>query len=232
MSTTPQPPSEDLEDLQNLKTRYERLRRTERKEVVLGVVIGRLRIVKVSGKMVEAECICGKMWKGLKFNVSRGNTLSCGCYSKEVRRFCRKTHGHKSDGKVSKLYRAWQSMKTRCYLSLPVNHQYIRRGISVCPEWLNSFEAFAKHIGEPPSPNHTVERIDNSKGYEIGNVKWATRKEQGNNKINNRRLTYANRTLTIAQWADEIGISESCIRLRLKRGWSVEKTVTTPKIVP
>jgi hypothetical protein len=120
-------------------------------------------------------------------------------------------------------------MKTRCYNhNYPVNHRYKENGIIVCKRWLgaNGFVNFAKDVGEPPTKFHTIERINNLGNYTPKNVRWATRAEQGVNKVNNRFLTAFGRTMALAQWGRTIGVSESCIRFRLRRGWSVEKALT------
>lgn len=80
-------------------------------------------------------------------------------------------------------YRAWQNMKARCYNKK--RHQYYLwggRGIKVCDEWLNDFTAFYKHIGKRPSPKHSLDRIDNNKDYEPGNVRWETANNQNANR--------------------------------------------------
>lgn len=180
------------------------------------------------------NCSCGKSWEGLLGNVLRGSTRSCGCLAFAVRKSVHVVHGHKSNGKVSKVYAAWQAMKNRCYGTQPVNKPYLDRGIKVCSLWLNGtaeksgFEHFFLEIGDPPTTLHTLERIDNNADYEPGNIRWATRKEQGNNKSNNRRLTAFGITLTLPQWADKNKLTQSAIRLRLRSNWSDEDAVSKP----
>lgn len=107
---------------------------------------------------------------------------------------------------------------------------YGAQGIYVCEEWRKDFPAFLGHIGTAPGSHYTVDRIDRSKGYEAGNVRWATPKEQANNKSNNRCVTSGGRTLTVTQWAEELGISEATLRDRLDNGWTPEDAVSTPRL--
>lgn len=83
----------------------------------------------------------------------------------------------------SRLYRIWRAMKARCEVSSNVRwERYGGRGVRVCPEWSQSFVAFAEALGEPPSEDHSIDRIDCDGHYEPGNVRWATRLEQAANK--------------------------------------------------
>jgi hypothetical protein len=227
-SAKPQPSSEKLEALPSQKPKNKPRVRTAKKAVAPGEVFGRLTVTGVSGQVVEASCSCGASWRGRRSNLVSGLTTSCGCRQREVRQTGCLKHGHKGNGKTSKVYRAWQSMKSRCYLNSPINHQYLARGIGVCDEWRNNFEVFAAHIGPPPSPTHSVDRIDNSRGYEPGNVRWATKKEQGNNKSNNTLLTAFGVTRTLPQWGGEVGLSVQVLRNRIKAGWPIEKVICRP----
>lgn len=80
-------------------------------------------------------------------------------------------------------YRAWSQIKQRCLNPKVSGYKdYGARGIKVCDEWINSFDAFYEHIGERPSPKHSIDRIDNNGNYEPGNVRWATLSTQNINK--------------------------------------------------
>lgn len=82
----------------------------------------------------------------------------------------------------------WKAMIRRCYCTGAINYKnYGGRGITVCRRWLESFEAFKEDIGLRPTPQHSIDRIDNDGNYEPGNVRWATSKEQQNNRRNNKR---------------------------------------------
>lgn len=92
-------------------------------------------------------------------------------------------HGQSRDGVRSKEYTAWQSMRQRCYNENTKSYRdYGAKGVRVAAVWLKDFQAFFDHIGKAPSSRHTVDRIDNTRGYEPGNVRWATRKEQSVNR--------------------------------------------------
>lgn len=105
---------------------------------------------------------------------------------------------------------------------------YRDRGITVCPEW-ESFEAFYRDMGPAPA-DHSLDRVDNARGYYPANCRWATRREQQRNKRTNRLLTLNGETMPLVAWAERTGLRRDTITRRLRRGWSVEKTLTTPLV--
>jgi hypothetical protein len=107
---------------------------------------------------------------------------------------------------------------------------YGGRGITVCDRWKTSFENFFSDMGERPSRKHSLERIDNEKGYEPGNCRWATKREQLNNKRNNNRVTYRGAQMTMANAVRSAGdiITMNGARARLRNGWSLEEALETP----
>ena len=123
-------------------------------------------------------------------------------------------------------HRAWNNMRTRCYnVNRRSYKNYGARGITVCDEWNSSFLAFYRDMGDRPSAEHSIERIDNEKGYFPENCRWANRIEQANNKTSNVMVTWNGETYTAVQLARLLG-KESRIRLireRLKNGWSTDR---------
>lgn len=103
---------------------------------------------------------------------------------------------------------------------------YGGRGIKVCERWLK-FQNFLEDMGERPD-GYEIDRIDNDGNYCKENCKWSSSKENCRNKRNNRFLEYNNKKLCCAEWEEVIGIPQNIILLRIKRGWSIEKTLTTP----
>ena len=98
----------------------------------------------------------------------------------------------------------------------------------MAPEW-REFSRFLSDMGEPPSDEHTLDRIDTNGNYGPGNCRWVTRAEQMRNQRRNRWVTYQGRTQCVADWAAEFGLSHHCLLRRLyKYGWSVERALTTP----
>lgn len=153
-------------------------------------------------------------------DLKSGNTMSCGCYKSEQAA----SHGMSDSSE----YKIWDAMLQRC--GNPKTQKYTAyggRGITVCAEW-SSFEQFYKDMGPRPSKDHSIDRIDNNGNYCKENCRWATRKEQQNNKRSNRMLTCKGETHTLTQWAAELGISLDGLRWRLKQGWSDEDAVTIP----
>jgi hypothetical protein len=98
----------------------------------------------------------------------------------------------------------------------------------MCAEWRASFQVFYNHIGPRPSPSHSIDRINTNGNYEPGNVRWATKLEQANNRRNNKFIEFNGTALTCPQWAARLGFKRHTIQGRLKDGWSIQKALTTP----
>lgn len=108
-------------------------------------------------------------------------------------------------GKGDNRYKLWRSMWQRCTNPNAVAyHRYGGRGITMCKRWVDSYTDFITDIGEQHE-GMTLERIDNDKGYEPNNVRWATRKEQANNRGTNVVITWEGLTMTLKQWAEHLG---------------------------
>jgi hypothetical protein len=138
------------------------------------------------------------------------------------------THGETRGGNTPE-YKAWIDMRTRCYRANHVDFpNYGARGIRVCARWRRDFPAFLADVGRKPSPRHSLDRIDNNRHYEPGNIRWATVREQNRNRRNNVFLTAFGRTQCLTDWAAECRMSLTTIRSRMKRGWSVERALTAP----
>jgi hypothetical protein len=132
------------------------------------------------------RCDCGTLTTVSGKSLRRHNTTSCGCAQREIARTANRTHGYAR----TKEYRAWTKLKHRCLSPEDRGYRnYGGRGISVAAEWAHDFGAFIAHIGPAPSARMSVERIDNERGYEPGNVKWATRHEQVRNTRRNIRTS-------------------------------------------
>ncbi|MFI1165588.1 hypothetical protein ACH4UM_18730 [Streptomyces sp. NPDC020801] len=127
------------------------------------------------------------------------------------------------------LYSTWRTMIRRCHN--PAAHNYPRyggRGIHVCPAWRDSFDQFLAEIPPRPSPEYSLERVDNNRGYEPGNVRWATPREQARNTRTNHYLTALGQTRLLEEWVEITGIPKSTLFNRIRRGWDDEAVITTP----
>ena len=196
-----------------------------------GQRFGRLLVIRRDESRKKAaywlcKCDCGNEKVVQGCHLRSGATVSCGCFHDESARKCKTKHGMS----YSRLYRTWESMRDRCSRENQKGYvNYGGRGISVCPEWRDSFEAFYEWaMATGYRDDLTLDRIEVNGNYEPSNCRWIKNKDQQNNRRNNRFLTFNGKTQTIAQWAEEIGVEWWVIYDRLKNGWSIERTLTEP----
>jgi hypothetical protein len=146
-----------------------------------------------------------------------------------VTRFMHGYSGTPSERSATPEYLVWQRMRDRCNnASAPNFKNYGGRGIRVCQRWDN-FASFLADLGPRPSPLHSIDRRDNDGHYEPGNCRWVTKTEQLRNTRVTRFLTFNGRTLSVAGWAEELGISAGTIRARLHRGKSPAEALRIPQ---
>lgn len=178
-------------------------------------------------KKAVFKCLCGNNVVVNLAQVVRGHALSCGCLKLEKIRETHITHGMSISGDVSIEYVSWANMKQRCLNSKNTKwSDYGGRGIKVCERWL-VFDNFLSDMGKCPT-GMTLDRTDNSKGYSPDNCRWATIRTQSRNKRNNIILTFNNKSMTITDWAQEIGISVKTLMGRRKLGWSDDEIINVP----
>jgi hypothetical protein len=134
------------------------------------------------------------------------------------------------NGKPSPEYRAWLNMKSRCFSqSYRDRHRYSGRGITVCQEWVESYEAFYQAVGPRPGPGYSLDRYpDNNGNYEPGNVRWATKKEQSRNRHDNHLLTFEGQTKPLTAWAEERRVEPYILFARIQAWGPVERALTEP----
>ena len=127
-------------------------------------------------------------------------------------------------------YAAWAAMNYRCHNpNAKQFYRYGARGISVCREWRQSFEAFFDHIGPRPSSTHSLDRLDNDAHYQPGNVRWATPQQQTNNRNCSVMVTYRGKTMALGDWAVHLGLPYALLCDRIVRdGWSARDALTRP----
>lgn len=179
---------------------------------------------KRSGKNYKyywaCQCDCGGICTVESNNLKSGITKSCGCYREDFRK--------KHSLSRTRIYRTWRNIKNRCKnLNGKDFNRYGGRGIDICNEWLNYDIFYDWAMANGYKENLTIDRIDNNKGYEPSNCRWATMEEQSQNTSKVISITYNNETHSLSKWARITGISRQTLYTRYKKGWDIEKMLTT-----
>lgn len=194
-----------------------------------GVKFGRLAVIKQAGRnkrgqiVWSCECDCGKEVVVCGASLRRGNTRSCGCLQRERAIEYNTKHG----GKGTRLYKTWKGIKERCFNPNKTKYSiYGGRGITICDEWKNDFKAFREWaMANGYNDTLTIDRIDANGNYEPSNCRWATQKEQQNNKRNNHLITFNGETHTLTEWASIKNIPRRTLQDRIYKGWKIEKSL-------
>lgn len=213
---------------------------SDRRMDLVGVAFGRLTVIALAAAFVRGvhdarwlcRCACGTEKQIAQGVLRGGRARSCGCLRREVSR-ARATVNHRTHG-LSKAqeYRAWINMKLRVMSPDDISYErYKRRGITIYEPWLTSFELFFAEIGPVPTgatERLTVDRIDNDRGYEPGNLRWATYTTQANNRSTSVYHEVGGRKMPVKQIAREYGFALATINSRLRLGWPIERCVAVP----
>lgn len=192
---------------------------------------GKLVALRVEGRhpakglLWLCSCDCGGSRVALAGKLSEGKARSCGCIQAAPRQPRARVQNRNRERA------AWNDMIRRCTVARsPDFANYGGRGITVCESWRKSFDAFLAEVGPRPSARHSIDRIDNDRGYEPGNCRWATAREQQRNRRNNRLVTIEGETLCVAAWADRFGAPLNDVFNRLRDGWDPIRALTTPVV--
>jgi hypothetical protein len=164
------------------------------------------------------------------YSKSKGNYQQSCSWSCAQSLRALKHGGARKHGKTLPEYHVWESIKQRCTNpENPAYKDYGARGITICQEWFDSFEKFLEHVGNRPTPKHSIDRIENNLSYQPGNVKWSTKKEQQNNRRNSLKATINGETKHISEWAEIYKIKFTTVVHRIKvQGMEPLAALTTP----
>ncbi len=211
------------------------------------VIFGRLTVIGFTGArtrfrqaMLTCRCVCGLYVDVAIHHLRSGNTTSCGCLHADdlaARNSANATHGEtrglKGKTRVSELYRVWNQIKNRC--CNPTHEAYADyggRGITFHTPWRDDYTAFARDIdttiGRRPSRAYSIDRIDNDRGYEPNNLRWATQAEQNRNRRVTKFHSLNGETKTLAEWCEQAQIHYATAFGRLKNGWPLDEALGTP----
>ena len=192
-----------------------------------GQQFGRLRVIGRTTnqrRLVQWNCLCdcGAEAVASTKKLRNGRKQSCGCLWLDAITEAKTKHGHSSGRTVSSELRTWMALRGRC--NNPRNRafqNYGGRGIRVCERW-NDFSMFLADMG--PRPKGTsIDRIDNARGYEPGNCRWALPAQQCRNRRNNIFVLFDGRQMCVTDAARLAGLKRQTVLHRVKAGWPAER---------
>ncbi|MBV4423238.1 hypothetical protein [Clostridium tyrobutyricum] len=193
-----------------------------------GEKFGRLTVIKLDKKIQSGnrkryywlcKCGCGNYTSVRTDCLTKGQVKSCGCLKREQDRAnLEANHSHKLSH--TKLWNTYYGMKRRCYNPKDKRYKnYGARGIKICSEWLNDFNKFVEwSYNNGYNDNLSIDRINNDGNYEPCNCRWATPKQQSNNRRSNIRVNCKGKSITLKELSENIGISYQCIDARYNNG--------------
>lgn len=210
-----------------------------------GQRFGRLTVLRMGkdkhtprGKRVitwDCVCDCGKTTNVRSSHITSGHTWSCGCAhaeQMEAWKTLKLTHGKTANKQISKSYSRWTQIKQRCNNPKDVDYPYYgAKGIRLWEGWENNPTDFCRYVEALEGydiTGSTIDRVDYTKNYEPGNLRWVSLADQQRNKRNNIWISAFGETQLLTDWARETGLSRDTIKYRIKKGWSAEKAIGTP----
>lgn len=188
-------------------------------------VIGRAPNDKHGNILWYCKCDCGGEKETRANALTSGKATSCGCVQKRRSAEAHTRHGYHG----SRLYNIWSNMKGRCSTeSCSFYERYGGRGITVCQEWLDNFEAFRDWALTNGYQEHlTIDRIDNDGPYSPENCRWSTEGEQARNRSTTSMITVDGITRSRTEWAEMLGIKPEALRSATRRGHNPETYIKT-----
>lgn len=178
------------------------------------------------------ECECGAFFVSQISSIGPNATTSCGCYRREATSARRRSHGESVYCKNTTEYRTWIHARQRCINPSDAAYpDYGGRGIRFCQRWSN-FNNFLEDMGRKPSESHSLDRKDNDGDYCPENCRWATKREQANNRRVSFFVEAFGEKKTCPQWADDprAAVGWKTIWARVRSGVTPEAAITSKDI--
>lgn len=193
------------------------------------VAIQRVKVARTRFQVWECQCDCGSRTEVRSDCLKSGKTKSCGCLRDDSRKDPARNkfvvHGLCNH----ELYKTWSRMKERCHNERDTNYsRYGGRGIKVCERWRWSFPAFLEDMGERPSANHQLDRINNDGNYCPENCRWVPREVQSRNRRTNQVVEINGERMCLTDWAQRYGVNPKTAFKRIRLGMTPVEAVTRP----
>lgn len=171
------------------------------------------------------QCECGQTAECQTGHLRSGHAASCGCKHAELSGNASRKHGLEQTPE----YKAWLSIKQRCYNTKnPGYALYGARGITVCAEWLFDPAKFYRDLGPRPSPQHSLDRINNNGPYSPENCRWATKAQQTRNRRITQTIVVDGERIAVSEAAERFGLNPGTLKSRLARGKTVADALCAP----